>query len=85
MTDIDTRKASMTYGRIAGIEKPVSRLVIGSMVVHTDRLPFSFGLLDHFYEIGGTAIDTAYVYGGGGSEPAVGQWIASAACATRSY
>ena len=60
---------------IAGIEKPVSRLVIGSMVVHTDRLPFSFELLDHFYEIGGNAIDTAYVYGGGGSEPAVGQWI----------
>ena len=75
MTDTEALKAAMTYGQIAGIEKPVSRLVIGSMVVHTDRLPFSFELLDDFYGIGGNAIDTAYVYGGGGSESAVGQWI----------
>ena len=75
MTDTKALKAAMTYGQIAGIKKPVSRLVIGSMVLHTDRLPFSFELLDHFYGIGGNAIDTAYVYGGGGSEPAVGQWI----------
>lgn len=65
----------MNYGTIDGIDKPVSRLVIGSMVVHKDRLPFSFDLLDDFYARGGNAIDTAYVYGGGGSEPAVGQWI----------
>lgn len=65
----------MNYGTIAGIDKPVSRLVMGSMVVHKDRLPFSFDLLDDFYARGGNAIDTAYVYGGGGSEPAVGQWI----------
>ena len=75
MTNTGARAVPMTYGRIAGIDKPVSRLVIGSMVVHTDRLPFSFELLDHFYSLGGNAIDTAYVYGGGGSEPAVGRWI----------
>ena len=67
--------AFMPYGRIAGIDKPVSRLIIGSMVVHTAKRPLSFALLDHFYEIGGTAIDTAYVYGGGASEPVVGEWI----------
>lgn len=75
MTNAEALNAPMPYGRIAGIDKPVSRMVIGSMVVHADRLPFSFELLDHFHEIGGNAIDTAYVYGGGKSEPAVGQWI----------
>lgn len=65
----------MRYGLIAGVEKPVSRLVMGSMVFHTDRIPYSFGLLDEFLEIGGTAIDTAYVYAGGESEKVVGRWI----------
>lgn len=65
----------MRYGQIPGIDKAVSRLVIGSMVIHKDRLPFSFALLDNFFEIGGNAIDTAYVYGGGRAEPGVGAWI----------
>lgn len=68
---------TMRYGHISGVDKPVSRLVMGTMVVHTERLPFSYGLLDHFYEIGGTALDTAHVYGGGHSEKAVGAWVRS--------
>jgi aryl-alcohol dehydrogenase-like predicted oxidoreductase len=31
--------------------------------------------MDDFYALGGNAIDTAYVYGGGKSEPVVGKWI----------
>jgi aryl-alcohol dehydrogenase-like predicted oxidoreductase len=65
----------MIYGTIPGVNKPVSRLVLGSMVLNSDRLPFSFALMDDFYALGGNAIDTAYVYGGGKSEPAVGKWI----------
>lgn len=67
----------MTYGSLPGIDKPLSRLIMGTMVVHTSQIPYSFALLDHFYEKGGTALDTAFVYGGGESEPAVGQWITS--------
>ncbi|MBV9851999.1 MAG: aldo/keto reductase [Armatimonadetes bacterium] len=63
----------MRYGRIAGIDKPVSRLVMGSMVMqYPSQLPLTFELLDHFFEIGGNAIDTAYVYG---TERSVGEWI----------
>jgi predicted dehydrogenase/aryl-alcohol dehydrogenase-like predicted oxidoreductase len=65
----------MRYGRIAGIEKPVSRLVMGTMMLSPDNLPAAFALLDHFYEIGGSAVDTAYVYGMGRSERALGQWL----------
>jgi aryl-alcohol dehydrogenase-like predicted oxidoreductase len=65
----------MLYGTIPGVGKPVSRLVLGSMVLNSDRLPFSFALMDAYYALGGNAIDTAYVYGGGKSEPAVGKWI----------
>ena len=66
----------MTYGRVAGLEKPVSRVVLGSMVFDYNRLPFSFSILDYFFENGGNCIDTAWVYGGGTCEKAVGEWIA---------
>ncbi len=62
----------MTFGEIPGVEKPVSRLVIGTMGHICGRLPKTFAMLDHFVEMGGTAIDTAYVYG---TEPKVGQWL----------
>jgi aryl-alcohol dehydrogenase-like predicted oxidoreductase len=65
----------MEYGQIAGVEKPVSRLVMGSMVLNSDRIPASYELLDDYRDHGGNAIDTAFVYGGGKSEPAVGSWI----------
>ncbi len=68
-------KHKMKYGRVEGIEKPLSRVVIGSMVIHTSAIPYSYALLDHFFEIGGNTIDTAFVYGGGESEKAVGAWI----------
>jgi aryl-alcohol dehydrogenase-like predicted oxidoreductase len=65
----------MRYGRIEGIEKPISRIVLGSMVISPENLPLGFALLDHFFEIGGSAIDTAYIYGGGRSEKGLGQWL----------
>ena len=42
----------MHFGKIAGISKPISRLMLG-----------------------GTALDTAHLYGGGEAEQADGQWI----------
>jgi aryl-alcohol dehydrogenase-like predicted oxidoreductase len=41
----------------------------------SDDMPFTCAMLDYFVEIGGTCIDTAYVYGGGRAERALGQWI----------
>ena len=65
----------MMFGRVEGVAKPVSRVVMGTMVMHDKRLPYSFALMDDFYERGGNCFDTAYVYAGGGSERAVGQWL----------
>jgi predicted dehydrogenase/aryl-alcohol dehydrogenase-like predicted oxidoreductase len=65
-------KHNMQYGRVPGIDKPVSRLVMGTMIFKDDRLPLTCSLLDYFYEQGGTCFDTAHVYR---SEKAVGQWL----------
>lgn len=65
----------MSYGSLSGLEKLVSRIVLGSIMLDSDNLPFSFSLLDYFVEQGGNCIDTAWVYGGGKCEKAVGKWI----------
>jgi aryl-alcohol dehydrogenase-like predicted oxidoreductase len=65
----------MSYGNVDGATKQVSRIVLGSMVVDVDRLPFSFALLDFFFEQGGNCIDTAWVYRLGNAEKCVGAWI----------
>ena len=62
----------MRYGTVAGIDKPISRIVMGSMVYSRDRLPFTCAMLDHFYEVGGNCVDTAWVYG---TEATVGRWL----------
>ncbi len=66
----------MDYGKIAGSDKLVSRLVIGSMACNVEKMDGTRTLLDAYVEAGGNAIDTAYIYGGGKSEKAVGQWMA---------
>ncbi|MBN8216216.1 MAG: aldo/keto reductase [Spirochaetes bacterium] len=65
----------MKYGSIPGVDKPVSRLVLGTMIVHTDRLEESFALLDAAFEAGWNTLDMAHVYGGGNTERAVGRWM----------
>ncbi|MAG34858.1 MAG: oxidoreductase [Dehalococcoidia bacterium] len=65
----------MTYGRVAGIEQDVSRLVLGTMIYHPDRQSFANAMFDYFFEIGGNCFDTAFTYRGGHSEPALGNWL----------
>ena len=65
----------MHYGNVGGVEKPVSRLVLGTMIINTRELEKSFDLMDAAFELGCTALDTGHVYGGGNSERAIGQWI----------
>ena len=79
------KNIAMQYGRIEGIVKEVSRLVIGSMIVHDTRLPFSFSLLDNFFENGGNAIDTAARLRRSSVLPerGVGKWIQATRCPRR--
>jgi aryl-alcohol dehydrogenase-like predicted oxidoreductase len=68
-------RAPMKYSRIPGLNKDISRIVMGSMIFSPDDHPFTFSMLDYFFEVGGNTIDLAHVYGGGNSEKAVGQWV----------
>ena len=61
----------MKYGRIEGVDKDVSRVVMG--VISQDGME---PVLDDFFQSGGNSFDTAYIYGGGGCERMLGQWVA---------
>ena len=67
----------MLYSDISGIDKPVSRLVQGTMWMNAGNLDAAFAALDAFHAAGGNCIDTAHIYGGGDNERAVGQWLHS--------
>jgi predicted dehydrogenase/aryl-alcohol dehydrogenase-like predicted oxidoreductase len=64
---------NMTYGRIAGLDKPISRLFMG--VDNITTAPHIAAMFDDFYSRGGNAFDTAFIYGGGRAERALGQWV----------
>lgn len=65
----------MKYSRLPGIHKPISRLVQGTVMVHSAELEKSFTLLDEVYALGGNTFDTAHSYMHGESELALGRWI----------
>lgn len=55
----------MRYANLPGINKPVSRLVQGTMWMNRDNLDAAFASLDAFHAAGGNCFDTAHVYAGG--------------------
>jgi len=67
--------APMMYGRIPGLEKPVSRLVFGCDSNNT--MPDTVVMLDDYFERGGNTFDTSYGYGNpnGATERNLGEWI----------
>jgi len=65
--------APMRYGRIPGLDKPVSRLVLG--VDNQITMPHAAAMFDDFFAQGGTCFDTAHSYGGGLCERLLGQWV----------
>ena len=65
----------MEYGNIPGIDKPISRLVQGTVMISTDKLDESFALLDAALEAGVTTFDTAHGYGGGECDRTLGAWV----------
>ncbi len=65
--------AKMKYGKIAGVEKQVARLVMG--VDNQTTLAHASVMFDDYFERGGNTFDTAYIYGGGLQEKLLGRWI----------
>jgi len=64
---------TMQYGEVAGVNKRISRLVMGCDNQRT--IAHASVMFDDFFERGGNCFDTAYVYGGGAMERLLGQWI----------
>lgn len=65
----------MRYGQIPGLEKPVSRLVQGTMMINRDALEYSLDLLDGIFALGCTTFDSAHGYSHGDAERVLGQWM----------
>jgi aryl-alcohol dehydrogenase-like predicted oxidoreductase len=65
----------MTYGPIAGVPTPVSRLILGGLFFSDETRATANRMLDRFVAAGGTAIDTAHAYGQGQSERGLGRWL----------
>lgn len=68
---------TLDYGSVLGVDKPVSRLVQGTVMVGPHDLDYSFRLLDDALELGINTFDTAHIYGGGDNERTVGAWVNS--------
>ena len=75
---------SMKYGRIPGIDKPVSRILQGTslqgppdLLEKASALDYGLDLLDGCYESGVTTFDTGHNYGGGKAERLLGKWMTS--------
>jgi len=66
---------TMRYGRVPGIDKPLSRLVQGTEGHTLARQAELEDLFDGVFELGCNTFDTAFVYGGGQSESVLGGWI----------
>ncbi|MEX0774352.1 MAG: aldo/keto reductase [Phycisphaeraceae bacterium] len=60
----------MKYGKVPGLDKPVSRLVMG--VDNQRSITHASAMFDDFFERGGNTFDTAWVYN---TEGVLGQWV----------
>ncbi len=65
----------MPYGAIAGLGKPLSRLIMGCD--NQPNLAHASAVFDHFFSSGGNTFDTAWLYGKGYYEKLFGQWVAN--------
>ncbi|MEP7199685.1 MAG: aldo/keto reductase [Chloroflexota bacterium] len=67
----------MRYGKIAGNDKPISRIVQGTSIppVSMRHRDGCFALFDAVFAAGVTAFDTAHQYGDGDAERLLGQWM----------
>ena len=73
----------MLYGKVQGVDKDVSRLVLGTDYMTTRDLERNFDILDTAFELGCNTLDTAHGYGGGDGERLIGRWMEARATGTR--
>jgi aryl-alcohol dehydrogenase-like predicted oxidoreductase len=64
----------ISHRNLPGVQLPMSQLILGCD--NKDSWEEGAPVWDHWLEVGGNAFDTAYVYGGGRHEKALGDWIA---------
>ena len=66
----------MKYGRIKGINKDISRIILGGMILQPDTngsIERAFSIMDEALDAGINIIDSARVYGA--SESTIGKWM----------
>lgn len=73
----ETVKTAVPVGSVAGLEKAVTRVVLGTMIINAGEQERSNELLDGAVAAGITTFDTAHVYGGGNAERGLGAWMAA--------
>jgi 1-deoxyxylulose-5-phosphate synthase len=73
----------MRYLTLPGIDKPISRIALGTAGLPLADYERATGLLDAFVELGGNCTDTAHIYGRGASERMLGRWLAERECRAR--
>jgi aryl-alcohol dehydrogenase-like predicted oxidoreductase len=61
--------------RIEPLQLPLSRLALGTLGFSPATRARDYAVLDAWVEAGGTVIDTAHVYEGGGAERLLGEWF----------
>ena len=65
----------MLFGEIAGLEKKISKIILGND--KQKKYTAASKLWDFYYENGGNAFDNSIYYRGGESEKFLGKWIKS--------
>lgn len=67
----------MNYGTVNGLDKPVSRLVLGSVITSRSDDGRWFELMDAAFERGVNCFDTAHQYANGDADRVIGRWMAA--------
>lgn len=65
----------MIYRNIDGLDKPLARVIQGTIMLSRERLEANFAFLDAIFEHGGTTFDSAHSYGGGDADRVLGLWM----------
>ncbi|MDZ4815374.1 MAG: aldo/keto reductase [Verrucomicrobiota bacterium] len=74
--DLTVQKGhNMVYGTIEGINKPISKVIMGTMSISIQDMSFTCAMMDDYFERGGNCVDTAFVYGAN-VQKGFGKWLA---------
>ena len=65
----------MRYAAIPGVNKKVSAIVQGTVMLSSENEAEGFALLDAVFEMGCTTFDMAHIYGNGDVERVFGRWV----------